>query len=61
MKIADVNFSNRTLKRLYVAIGVPGVIDVFDTEEMIRPETVRTEVGAHTSASTPSETRSMLF
>ena len=44
----DVIFFNRALKRLYVAIGIPGVIDVFDTEEMIRLETVPTEVGAHT-------------
>ena len=46
--VPDVVFFNAGLKRLYVAIGDPGVIDVFDTESMRRSETVRTERGAHT-------------
>ena len=41
-------FFNRALRHLYVAIGDPGVVDVFDTDEMMRLETIHTEPGAHT-------------
>ena len=44
----DVVFFNRKLQRLYVAIGDPGVIEVFDTSPLRRHETVATEGGAHT-------------
>jgi DNA-binding beta-propeller fold protein YncE len=44
----DVVFLNGALRRLYVAIGDPGVIDVFDIESMRRLESVATEAGAHT-------------
>ena len=44
----DVIFFNAALRHLYVAIGDPGVIDVFDTETMRRLESVVTEAGAHT-------------
>lgn len=46
--VPDVVFFNPALTRLYVAIGDPGVIDVFDTETMRRLESVSTERGAHT-------------
>ena len=46
----DVIFFNRLLKHLYVAVGNPGVIDVFDTNTYSRLETVPTEQGAHTIA-----------
>jgi DNA-binding beta-propeller fold protein YncE len=46
--VADVVFFNAALRHLYVAIGDPGVIDVFDTETMRRLESVPTERGAHT-------------
>jgi len=46
----DVIFFHPFLKHLYVAIGDPGVIDVFDTDTMDKLETVVTEVGAHTIA-----------
>ncbi|MBI3740220.1 MAG: hypothetical protein HY257_00495 [Chloroflexi bacterium] len=46
----DVIFFNAARKHLYVAIGDPGVIDVFDTDAMKRIETVATEKGAHTIA-----------
>ena len=46
--VPDVIFFNPTLRHLYVAIGDPGVIDVFDTETMRRLESVQTERGAHT-------------
>jgi DNA-binding beta-propeller fold protein YncE len=44
----DVIFFNAALGHLYVAIGVPGVIDVFDTATLRRIEVVPTEQGAHT-------------
>jgi DNA-binding beta-propeller fold protein YncE len=44
----DVIFFNRVLRHLYVAIGDPGVMEVFDTDLMERIETVPTEHGAHT-------------
>ena len=40
--------SMRTRNRLYVAIGDPGVIEVFDTKPLRRQETIATELGAHT-------------
>ena len=46
--VPDVVFRNAALKQLYVAIGDPGVIDVFDTETMGRLESIPTERGAHT-------------
>jgi DNA-binding beta-propeller fold protein YncE len=46
--VPDVIFFNPARKHLYVAIGDPGVIDVFDTETMGLIETVPTEKGAHT-------------
>jgi DNA-binding beta-propeller fold protein YncE len=48
--IPDVIFFNSELKHLYVAIGDPGVIDVFNTETMTRLESIPTEKGAHTIA-----------
>jgi DNA-binding beta-propeller fold protein YncE len=44
----DVIFFNRVLRHLYVAIGNPGVVDVFDTDVMERIQTVPTERDAHT-------------
>lgn len=46
--VPDVVFFNQRLRRLYVAIGEPGVIEVFDTAPLRRHELVATEVGAHT-------------
>jgi hypothetical protein len=46
----DVIFFNAALSRLYVAIGDPGVVDVFDTTPLRRHETIVTEAGAHTLA-----------
>lgn len=48
--VPDVVFFNAALGRLYVAIGEPGVIEVFDTAPLRRHETVPTEAGAHTLA-----------
>jgi DNA-binding beta-propeller fold protein YncE len=46
--VPDVVFFNSKLSRLYVAIGHPGLIQVFDTSPLRRHETVVTETGAHT-------------
>jgi DNA-binding beta-propeller fold protein YncE len=46
----DVVFLNTRLARLYVAVGEPGVIEVFDTRTLKLVETVQTEKGAHTLA-----------
>jgi DNA-binding beta-propeller fold protein YncE len=46
--VPDVVFLNAALRRLYVTIGEPGVIDVFETDRMHRRECVSTERGAHT-------------
>jgi DNA-binding beta-propeller fold protein YncE len=48
--VPDVIFFNAALARLYVAVGDPGVIEVFDTQALRRVETVVTEKGAHTLA-----------
>jgi hypothetical protein len=48
--VPDVVFFNTALGRVYVAIGEPGVIEVFDTAPLRRHETVPTETGAHTLA-----------
>ena len=46
--VPDVVFLNAALGHLYVAIGDPGVIEVFDTDVLNRRETFPTEAGAHT-------------
>jgi DNA-binding beta-propeller fold protein YncE len=46
--VPDVVFFNNALRRLYVAIGDPGVIEVFDTAPLRRHEIITTEAGAHT-------------
>ena len=51
--VPDVIFFNPPLKHLYVAVGDPGVIDVFDTDTVQLIESVSTEPGAHTIALEP--------
>jgi DNA-binding beta-propeller fold protein YncE len=46
----DVIFFNAARQHLYVAVGDPGVIDVFDTREMTSLGRIETERGAHTLA-----------
>lgn len=48
--VPDVVFLHPRFRRLYVAIGDPGVIDVIDISAMHRKEVVATEAGAHTLA-----------
>jgi len=46
--VPDVVFLDVGLNHLYIAIGDPGVIEVFDTRPLRRLETIPTEAGAHT-------------
>src|SRR5262249_23630694 len=55
----DVFFLHPQSRRLYVAIGDPGVIDVIDIGTMRRTEAVPTEAGAHTLAL--DRTRSKIY
>ncbi len=59
--VPDVVFFHAALQHLYVAIGDPGVIDVFDTATMTRIETVSTEKGAHTIALDPERNEVFAF
>lgn len=49
----DVIFFKKARKHLYVAVGDPGMIEVFDTETLTRLEAISTEKGAHTLAFDP--------
>jgi hypothetical protein len=51
--VPDVVVFNAALGRVYVAIGEPGVIEVFATAPLRRHETVVTAAGAHTLAFDP--------
>ena len=57
----DVVFFNRVRRQLYVAVGNPGVIDVFDTATMTSLGRVETEKGAHTLAFAPPGDRVYAF
>lgn len=57
----DVIFFNPNLHHLYVAIGDPGVINVFDTPTMERIGTIATEKGAHTIAFDASRNKVYAF
>jgi hypothetical protein len=46
--VPDVVMHDADLRRLYVAIGEPGVVCSFDGERLEQLETVETERGAHT-------------
>jgi DNA-binding beta-propeller fold protein YncE len=49
----DVVWFNPKRRQLYVAVGDPGVVDVFDTTTMKGLGSVATEKGAHTTALAP--------
>jgi hypothetical protein len=51
--VPDVVMHDPELRRLYVAIGDPGVVCSFDSERLEPLETVETEEGAHTSGWDP--------
>lgn len=48
--VPDVVFFNPAAGRVYVAIGDPGLVEVFDTAPLRRHQVVATERGAHTLA-----------
>ena len=52
--VPDVVWFNPKRRQLYVAVGDPGVVDVFDTATMQSLGSVATEKGAHTTAFPPS-------
>jgi DNA-binding beta-propeller fold protein YncE len=56
--VPDVVMHDAAGRRLYVAVGDPGVLCSFDTERLEPLEVVETEPGAHTTAWEPS-TRSL--
>src|SRR5207244_725710 len=51
--VPDVVMQDHELQRLYVAIGEPGVVSVFDSERLEPLEQVETEQGAHTTGWDP--------
>ena len=51
--VPDVVMQDPRLRRLYVAIGDPGVVCSFDSARLEQQETVETEKGAHTSGWDP--------
>ena len=57
----DVIFYNQHLHHLYVAIGELGLLEVFDTKQMKRLETVKTQLGAHTIAYNEMNDRVYVF
>ncbi len=59
--VPDVVFFNRQRRQLYVAIGDPGVVDVFATAPMKKLATIETEAGAHTTALSPGGDRLYAF
>jgi hypothetical protein len=59
--VPDVVWFNRQRQQVYVAIGDPGTIDVFDTVTMERIGSVATEKGAHTTALSPIGDRVWAF
>jgi hypothetical protein len=44
----DVIWLNPDRRRLYCAIGKPGIIEVVDTQKLVVAERVSTEEGTHT-------------
>jgi hypothetical protein len=59
--VPDVIFFDPARRRLYVAIGAPGVIEVFDTDTLRRCEAVPTEKDAHTLAFDPASSTVYAF
>jgi DNA-binding beta-propeller fold protein YncE len=59
--VPDVIFFNSASRRLYVAVGDPGVIDVLDTATMKRVQGIPSERGAHTLALAPASDRVYAF
>jgi DNA-binding beta-propeller fold protein YncE len=59
--VPDVVMSDRDLRRVYVAVGSPGTVTVFDTRHRRELETIATEEGAHTIGWDPATRRLFVF
>jgi DNA-binding beta-propeller fold protein YncE len=59
--VPDVIFLNAALHHLYIAIGDPGLVEVYETEGLGHIETMPTERGAHTLAFDPDHNRVYAF
>lgn len=57
----DVVMHDDRRQRLYVAIGSPGIVTVFDTASLREVETVETELGAHTLGLDPATAQLYVF
>ncbi len=57
----DVIFFSAARKHLYVAVGDPGVMDVFETDTLQRIETVTTAKGVHTLGFDPARNKLYAF
>ena len=53
--VPDVIMLDAELKRLYVAIGDPGVVCAFTSHPLEHLETIETEAGAHTCGWDPGD------
>ena len=51
--VPDVIFWNEARRHVYVAVGEPCVIDIFDADDFRRLAVVKTELGTHTMAFDP--------
>jgi DNA-binding beta-propeller fold protein YncE len=59
--VPDVVWHDADMRRLYVAIGEPGVVCSFDSDQIEQVETVETEAGAHTLGWDPDGRRLYVF
>jgi DNA-binding beta-propeller fold protein YncE len=57
----DVVMQDERGKRLYVAVGSPGTVTVFDTDRLATVQTVATEDGAHTIGWDPATAQLYAF
>lgn len=57
----DVVMHDGQRRRLYVAVGSPGAVTVFDTETLAELETIDTEPGAHTIGWDPATAQLYVF
>ena len=59
--VPDVAMHDPERHRLYVAIGDPGAVCSFDSEQLVALETVETEPGAHTTCWDPASRSLYVF
>jgi DNA-binding beta-propeller fold protein YncE len=59
--IPDVVMHDERGNRLFVSVGSPGTVTVFDTERLVETQTVKTEEGAHTIGWDPSTAQLYAF